>query len=374
MTRQACIHRSEGQAVVLVALVLVVLVGFVGLGIDGAHAFAQRRKANVAADAAAMAGARTLMDSKKTSGKNMDVYKAIDEYLKTHLPSDGIISAYTLTATYVNASNVSTSAIGSTDTSAVPSVDPTNSSSVRGISVEIRYTFRTFFMPLLGWNSLNVHAYGLAFVGPLGGVTGPDLVPLGINRVQASDWFINHRTQEWKLAMFGDDPTYTSSDIIRPQNLQQLTLDVGGGTPAVGSGSTCSSYSSSSPQANLSYWWCKGSAERLTSDDRPANRAMPLSSSLKTAINWRIATSARATVLFPVYEREIQSDGSVKYNIRGFLAVKLTGWKSGGTDPLTGTSYPDLVKGRIVDYTTEPGPINGNTNGFFGTYAVNLVQ
>jgi hypothetical protein len=90
--------------------------------------------------------------------------------------------------------------------------------------------------------------------------------------------------------------------------------------------------------------------------------ATPLSASLKDAVDWRIGDSARSTVMFPVYEREVQPDSTIKYNIRGFLAVKLI--KRSGM----------IVEGKIVNYMTEPGPINGNTNGFFGTYAANLVQ
>lgn len=367
MKRQVYLHRAEGQALVLVALVLVVLVGLVGLGLDGANAFAQRRNANIAADAAAMAGARTLLDMNRTSGKNKDVYKAIDEYLTTHLPSDGIISPYTFTAIYVDNKNNPAGAITAADNNSVPAVDPTDPASVRGISVDLHYSFKTFFMPLLGQDRLNVQSYGLAFVGPLGGTSGADLVPLAINRVQASDWFINHRSETWKIAMFGDDPTDSSIN-IRPANLRQITLKPGGPTPAIDGGiSDCDSFPAA-PRDNLTYWWCRGSPYRLATDERPANVAAPLSSSLKQAVNWRIDTAARSTVLFPIYEREVQPDATIKYNIRGFLAVKLKKWKN--------TSIPGLqvVEGEIVNYMTEPGPINGNTNGFFGTYAANLVQ
>ena len=53
---------------------------------------------------------------------------------------------------------------------------------VRGVSVDIRFTFKTFFMPLLGRNNLTVAGYGLGLVGALGGATGPDLIPLAIRR------------------------------------------------------------------------------------------------------------------------------------------------------------------------------------------------
>src|SRR5262249_52740772 len=85
--RRLFVQRSEGQAVVLAALAFVVLVGALGLALDGANAYNQRRNANNAADAAAMAGTRALLEANENSGDNSDVYLAIKGYLDTHLPT-----------------------------------------------------------------------------------------------------------------------------------------------------------------------------------------------------------------------------------------------------------------------------------------------
>ncbi len=53
-------RRQKGQTLVVVAVLLVVLIGFLGLVIDGGNVYAQRRQMQNAADAAALAGARAL--------------------------------------------------------------------------------------------------------------------------------------------------------------------------------------------------------------------------------------------------------------------------------------------------------------------------
>src|SRR5438128_7497517 len=53
-------RRERGQGIVLLALFLVVLVGLVGLGVDGGSLYLHRRGMQNAADAAAFAGARLV--------------------------------------------------------------------------------------------------------------------------------------------------------------------------------------------------------------------------------------------------------------------------------------------------------------------------
>lgn len=50
-------RQEEGQSLIQVALMLVVLIGFVGLALDGGDFYAERRRMQNAADAGALAGA-----------------------------------------------------------------------------------------------------------------------------------------------------------------------------------------------------------------------------------------------------------------------------------------------------------------------------
>src|SRR5687767_5531938 len=54
--------RARGQALTLFTLVAPVMLAFMALGLDAAHAFLERRDAQGAADLAALAGARFLHD------------------------------------------------------------------------------------------------------------------------------------------------------------------------------------------------------------------------------------------------------------------------------------------------------------------------
>jgi len=56
-------HTQRGQAIVLVALMILVLFGFVGLAIDSGRAYLDRRHLQAAADAAALAAAYTYMNT-----------------------------------------------------------------------------------------------------------------------------------------------------------------------------------------------------------------------------------------------------------------------------------------------------------------------
>src|SRR5260221_13985986 len=73
------IARSErGQSAVIVALLLVALVGMLALVLDGGNAFWQRRVAQNAADAGALAGAREWCNTQNaTSAANRATEYAI---------------------------------------------------------------------------------------------------------------------------------------------------------------------------------------------------------------------------------------------------------------------------------------------------------
>ena len=87
-------HQEKGQAVVIVALALVGLIGFLALVIDGGAAFAARRQMQNAADSAAIAGARELEAGNRDESA---ILKEIHAYAEANrvpdsngVPNDGI--------------------------------------------------------------------------------------------------------------------------------------------------------------------------------------------------------------------------------------------------------------------------------------------
>jgi Flp pilus assembly protein TadG len=352
--------RREGQAVVLAALAFVVLVGATGLALDGANAYNQRRNANNAADAASLAGARALLEASEHSGTNGDVLAAITTYLDAHLPnsSNRQVNAY-----YIDGTGSQAGAIdSSTAADDVPAVDIASSASVHGVAVEIHWTFNTFFMPLLGQDTLTVEGYGLSLVGALGGATGPDLIPLAIRDTPASDWQRSPQSvkdQEWSLMIYTDTLDITTPPrTIRQFNLRHIALiqiQDGNPAPTVGSNSDCSA---STPVDTLVYWWCNGTEHAIETKDAIINTSpMPPPGNLKSEMRTRVGQD----VLLPVYNQVDFLTGRAR--VVGFLAVHVTDFTSSG-----------ILKGTIISYYTAPGPITGGTIAFFDTYAINLVR
>lgn len=94
-------RQEKGQAVVIVALTLVGLIGFLALVLDGGAAFAARRQMQNAADSAAIAGARELEAGNRNE---LDILSEIQAYAEANhvpdsngIPNDGIndnVTAY----------------------------------------------------------------------------------------------------------------------------------------------------------------------------------------------------------------------------------------------------------------------------------------
>jgi len=68
-------HFSKGQSLVVVAILLVVLIGMLALVLDGGYAYLQRRVAQTAADAGALAGAHELCE---TGDPNLALNRALE--------------------------------------------------------------------------------------------------------------------------------------------------------------------------------------------------------------------------------------------------------------------------------------------------------
>src|SRR5205823_5381541 len=63
MTRRETTRREPAQVIVLFAIALIAMLAMVGVAVDGGTLYVQRRTAQNAADAAALAGARALQQA-----------------------------------------------------------------------------------------------------------------------------------------------------------------------------------------------------------------------------------------------------------------------------------------------------------------------
>src|SRR5215475_1233585 len=102
-------RRAErGQALVIVALLMTVLIGLMGLVIDAGYAYSERRQIQNAADSAALNGARDLdaqIANGNQTGADTQVLKAIQQYIVAFnltVNTSGNAPASLQSATYIN--------------------------------------------------------------------------------------------------------------------------------------------------------------------------------------------------------------------------------------------------------------------------------
>jgi len=80
-------HKQSGQVLILVALLLVVLLGSVGLAIDAGRLYGVKAKLNSAVDAAAIAGARALAQGDTDPLREAAAVQAAKDYYLANFPA-----------------------------------------------------------------------------------------------------------------------------------------------------------------------------------------------------------------------------------------------------------------------------------------------
>lgn len=180
------IHGDEaGQTVVIVALMFTLLLGFVGLAIDGGRFYAERRFLQNAADAAAMGCAQKLV----TGGTTGDAESQGKDVLRNYgLKADPTGTTVTVadTAAYTTWFNAS----GSLDKRNLADGVAAGTTDCR---VAIQTQMRTYFMGLVGSPSLSIPAN--AHAAAKGG-----MLPVVVNRYKdppgPSTTFVDYTKQE----------------------------------------------------------------------------------------------------------------------------------------------------------------------------------
>jgi len=139
-------RRAEnGQVLVIVAIGMAVLLGFVGLAIDVGMLYTTRRQMQTAADAAAIAGANALQ------GSSSDLYQQAAQ-------------AVAKLNGFVDATNGVSVTIG-------PPASPPNPSTGQYVEADISQDVPTYFLRALGYSTMKVSARAIA-----GTVNGPACV------------------------------------------------------------------------------------------------------------------------------------------------------------------------------------------------------
>jgi hypothetical protein len=156
MRRRIAARGRRGQALVLLGLAFAGFLALVALAIDGGNAFVQRRRAQNAADAAALSGARRLWEIRRQGGSEADLLAALREAIDAHgaFNVDGAPNVFE--AYYVDENG---NLLAPLPSGAIPA-------DARGVQVTVINRFDAFFAGVFGFDPLEVRALAVALYRP----------------------------------------------------------------------------------------------------------------------------------------------------------------------------------------------------------------
>lgn len=196
---------ERGQALVLVSLMLVVIIGFVGLAVDGGRIYTLRREMQNAADATALAGARELGDiiikcgSGSVDNDNI-VAIAVVEFARQngvdHFDPDATVTAWYVDADENRLGNVGFG-LG------IPN-------GATGVEVSMMLTKTTTFMKVVGHEDFSVPATAMAMVGRISNINGGGMLPIAVPKTAIQGLKVGENFVVFEKGVFcrESDPSY----------------------------------------------------------------------------------------------------------------------------------------------------------------------
>jgi Flp pilus assembly protein TadG len=157
---------ARGQILVLFTLSLVVLLLGAGLVVDGGYAFSQNRKAQNAADFAAMAGTRIVGEALTGIPAGAGIAANVEDAVTSILAAN---NAQLVSAQYVNKAGVTLGNV--VGASVIPP-------GTNGVVVNASTTWRPFFLGVMGVNSWSAGSTATALTP--GSREGGGVLPVGL--------------------------------------------------------------------------------------------------------------------------------------------------------------------------------------------------
>jgi hypothetical protein len=307
------VRKSEsGQAFVLMALSLVVIMGMAALVVDVGNWYHTKRRLQATADAAALAGAQLL--PKDSAGAQ----------------------AMALSYANKNGGDVAGADIAVTSTAVA---DDT-------IGVRARKTDAGIFGSVLGIASADISARAKARVGPP--LKARYVAPM----VVFCDHPLIHNCNGDSTPDFGSDTTMDYDPMGAPGAFGMLNLDGGNGTPG------------SSDEAD---WILHGFNKYLGLGDYRSDPGAKFSSS-----NIQDALEARkgSVLLFPVY-RQLDGQGqNAAYEIIGWIGFHLTSYEVHGNNSTLHGYFTEFIAQGILS----EGGGDGGPSSSFGVKSIQLIE
>jgi hypothetical protein len=340
--------RENGQAIVILAVALVVLLAFVALAIDAGNGYTATRQAQNAADAAALAGARQIVLECAKQGLNpgpneAEVRSRIDQMVNANTPGAASeASSVGLQAYYVdvNGARLSQNEIGTLG--ALPCNCPSRG---QGVEVIVHNTVPSFFAGLIGRPNLDVQATSKARYGAVNVVTS-GLYPF----TRRNTPLAFNQTVTLRILDNADEA---------PGNFGWLTWDGQNNVPALADSLT--------PPGNSQIYYNPGVPPSWTADfsdhviatgkwvqGAPGNKN---SSQVRSKLDWFIST--QTPMIIPLYD-DVSGEGShMNYKVASFAAFLLQSYDfTGQNKSMTGTFVKWVTNGdwaQGITCTSDPG-------------------
>jgi hypothetical protein len=205
MHRWGTARRERGQVLIIVAVALVGLLALAGLAIDGGNLLMERRRAQNAADAAALAGTRLISlammtcDAIDYSGLDLEIARVVNEYAEGNgisdtngVPGDEVND--NVVAYYVDISETRLATVGDGEV-------PMRTS---GVEVEVWDQHATYFLQVVGIDTIPSSAQAMAMAGVVRVLpAGSNLIPVGIPEI-VLDAVEQDGNPDWEMHDTGD--------------------------------------------------------------------------------------------------------------------------------------------------------------------------
>jgi Flp pilus assembly protein TadG len=165
-------NRAPAQVIVLFALGLLGFLAMVGVVIDGGTLYLQRRTAQNAADAAALAGTRALQQATQQSTAT------VGDAICTYLLANAFGVTPTATAYFVDTGGVTNLGAVSLSSGCLANAPSWIPNATSGVHVDVTVgPYNTYLVGMVGLRTMMATAAATAQIGVLG-IPRPDLTPL----------------------------------------------------------------------------------------------------------------------------------------------------------------------------------------------------
>ena len=306
---------ERGQAIVLMVLALVVLLGMAALVLDVGNWFHTKRRLQATSDAAALAGAQKLPDD----------------------PG----GAATMAMSYANQNGGD---VAGTDITITSTAAPNDT-----ISVKAKRTDPGVFTSVLGIGSANIDAHAKARVGP-----PQDALHVAPMVVYCGHTLI-HNCNKDSTPDFGPDhmTTMNYDPMGAPGAFGMLNLDGGNGTPG------------SSDEAD---WIQHGFNKYLPLGNYRSDPGAKFSSNnIQSALENRLDT----VLLFPVYKTLDGQGQNAQYEIIGWIGFHLNSFEVHGNNAVLHGYFTEFIAQGILASTGGGG---SGPSSSFGVKSIQLIE